>query len=125
MYAKTFATTAIALIGAFVSIAPAFAGEAEPNHPVAYTSTVSRADVLAAALQARAAGLIATGEQTSVIFDAPPTGLTRAQVHAEAVEANRLGLLGRGELDVAPTAAQLERIRMAGLRAISMTVASR
>lgn len=90
MYAKTAFTAAIALLGAFASVAPALAGEAEPDHPMAYTSTVSR-----------------------------------AQVRAEAVEANRLGLSSRGDHYVLPTAEQLESIRMAGLRATRMTVASR
>lgn len=125
MYAKTFVTTAIAFIGAFTFIAPAFAGEAEPDHPMAYTSTVSRAEVVAATLQARAAGLIPNGEQSSVVADTQTSSLTRAQVQAEAVEAIRLGLSSRGEHYVFPTAMQLDSIRMAGLRAISMTVAAR
>ena len=50
---------------------------------------------------------------------------SRVQVVAEAVEARRLGVLGGGEASVLPTAAQLERIQMAGLNATPMNVARR
>jgi hypothetical protein len=44
--------------------------------------------------------------------------LTRAQVRAEAMEAQRLGLITTGEITVIPTPAQLEQVRLAGLRAV-------
>ena len=111
---------AITMLGA----GSAFAGEASYDYPVAYTSAVSRADVQAQTLSARAAGLIAHGERTVVIV-ATGLSLTRAQVKAEALEAIRVGAISRGERNVIPTAAQLESIRLAGLKAVAMTMASR
>jgi hypothetical protein len=91
---------------------------------VAYTSTVSRADVSADAVRARAAGLVAQGELSVVVADSGPT-LSRAQVKAETLEAIRVGAISHGEKDTALTAQQLESIRLAGVKAVSMTLASR
>jgi hypothetical protein len=90
---------------------------------VALTSAVSRADVQAETLRARAAGLIAYGERNVVVADSGPA-LTRAQVKAETLEAIRVGAIDRHEHNVAPTAAQLDSIRMAGLKAALVTMAS-
>jgi hypothetical protein len=124
MYAKTFITAAIALVSAIVTTAPAFAGDISEDHTPAFTSTLTRAEVIAATLQARAAGLIPGGEQFTFVKDHGP-GLSRAQVRAETLEALRLGAIGVHEKNLFPSAAQLERIRMAGLNAVPMTMASR
>jgi hypothetical protein len=127
MYAKTFITAAIALvgaIGAIVTTAPAFAGDISEDYTPAFTSTLTRAEVVAATLQARAAGRIPGGEQFTFVEDHGP-GLSRAQVRAETLEALRLGAIGVHEKNLFPTAAQLESIRMAGLGTVPMAMASR
>jgi Domain of unknown function (DUF4148) len=125
MNTKTFFAAAFATIGAISTLGAgsAFASEGTYEYPVAYTSTLSRADVQAETLRARAAGLISNGEQSIVIADTGPA-LSRAQVRAETLEAIRVGAISRHEQSVAPTAAQLESIRMAGLKAVAMTMAS-
>lgn len=126
MYAKTVLTFAVALIGA-ASSTVAFAGisgEATYDYPSAYASGVSRSAVREDTTLARAAGQIVAGEQ-SFVAAASGTSLTRAQVRAETLAAIRLGLIGRGEHNVIPTDAQQDQVHMAGLKALSMTVASR
>ncbi len=118
LFAAAFA--AIATLGA----TSALADGATYEFPTTTTSTVSRADVKAETLRARAVGRIAEGERSIVITDSGPS-LTRAQVVAETLEAIRIGAISRHEQSVSPTAAQLESIRQAGLRAITMTMASR
>ena len=120
MYAKTFITLAIAISAA----ASAVAADVTPDYPMAFSSTVSRADVRLATLQARAARQIGVGELT-LATESGAAGLSRVQVRAETLEAIRLGLIGHGEQDVVPSAEQLERIRMAGQKALAMTMASR
>jgi Domain of unknown function (DUF4148) len=124
MNTKTFFVAAV--VGAITTLGTgsAFATEVSFEPPVPYTSSVSRAEVRAEALRARAAGLIANGELSVVIADTGPS-LTRGQVKAELLEAIRIGAIDDGEKSVAPTAAQLESIRLAGLRALVMTMASR
>ncbi len=56
---------------------------------------------------------------------AVPASLHRAQVVAEAVEARKLGLITEGEQFAAPTAAQVEQIRLAGVKAVNSHVAAR
>jgi hypothetical protein len=131
MYAKTLVTIAVALIGAasssFASSSSAFAsnvGEAAYDYPTSVASSISRSAVKEATSTARAAGQIVVGEQT-VVAEVSNAGLSRAQVRAETLEAIRLGLIGRGEHNVIPTDAQQSLVRMAGLKALSMTVASR
>lgn len=125
MYAKTLLTFAVALIGASAStFAHAFPGEVATELPTAYNSSVTRAEVREAAIAARKAGQIVVGNQ-DVVIDQPGPGLSRAQVRAEAIEALRLGLNSRGEHSPLPTQEQLVQIQMAGLKALSMTVASR
>jgi Domain of unknown function (DUF4148) len=126
MNTKNFFAAAVAAIAAITTLGAgsAHANDAGFEYPVAVTSTVSRADVKAEALRARAAGLIAQGELSIVIADTGPS-LTRAQVKAELAQALRIGAIDDGERSVTPTAAQLESIRLAGLRAVVMTMASR
>jgi hypothetical protein len=99
-----------------MTAAAAMASEFTPEAP--FVSTLSRAEVRAEAIAARNAGLITSGEFAPVIVAENTSTLTRAQVRAEAVEAQRLGLLTTGEITVLPTPAQLEQVRLAGLRAV-------
>jgi hypothetical protein len=99
-----------------LTAAAAMASEFTPEAP--FVSTLSRAEVRAEAIAARDAGLIASGEFAPVTVAKSTSTLTRAQVRAEAVEAQRLGLLTAGEVIVLPTPAQLEQVRLAGLRAV-------
>ena len=124
MHTKTFITVAIALIGAAFGATAAHAGETTPDYPIAFTSARTRAEVKAETLRARAAGHIASGERSHVVADTGPA-LTRVQVLAELHEAVRLGAISDGERSVVPTAMQLESIRQAGLKALTMTMASR
>ena len=124
MHTKTLLTVAIALIGTAFGATSARAGEVEPDYPMTFTSTLSRAQVQADAMRARAAGHIAIGERSYVVAETGP-GLTRAQVVAETLEAIRVGAIDRHEHSQFATATQLESIRQAGLRAVAMTVASR
>jgi Domain of unknown function (DUF4148) len=118
-FAAAFAVAAVTTFGA----GSALATETSLDLPVVYTSTVSRAEVHAEALRARAAGQIEHGELSVVIADTGPA-LSRAQVKAETLEAIRVGAISRHEQSVLPTAAQLDSIRLAGLRAVAMTMAS-
>ena len=99
-----------------MTAAAAMASEFTPETP--FVSTLSRAEVRADAIAARDAGLTTSSEFGSFIVAESTSSLTRAQVRAEAVEAQRLGLLASGEVTVLPTTAQLEQVRLAGLRAV-------
>ncbi len=123
MFAKTLFAATLAIAAAGFATASAQAAEVDYDYPVALTSSVSRVVVLAQAQQARAAGLIAQGE-LSVAAPSQGTGLTRAQVRAELAEAIRVGGFEHNERSKSPTQAQLDSIRMAGLRALAMTMAS-
>lgn len=114
---------------AFAMASVAFTATAQANeggfeYPLAYQSTLTRAEVRAEATRALAAGEVTRGEAGYV---APIIGMqkTRAQVFAETREAVRLGLVGGGEVIVTPTAVQLALVQMAGLKALDMTVAAR
>ena len=50
---------------------------------------------------------------------------TRAQVAAELAEAQRLGVVSQSESNTFPTPEQSELVRLAGLKALPMTVAIR
>ncbi len=123
MFTKTFITAAIA-IACFAAGTAAMANETSYEPPVTTTSTLTRAEVLAEAQRARAAGEITQGETS---LELKPVGATktRAQVRAETLEAIRLGAISRGEDNSFPTIEQLQRIEMAGLRALAMTMAAR
>ena len=99
-----------------MTAAAAMASEFTPEAP--FVSTLSRAEVRAEAVAARDAGLITSGEFAPIIVAENTSSVTRAQVRAEAAEARRLGLLTTGEITVLPTPAQLEQVRLAGLRAV-------
>lgn len=120
MNSKTFITVATAVI-ALVSAASAVADDA-PN------GRLTRAEVRAAAIEARNNAKPVSGEKAGE-SQAPFTSvLTRAQVVAEAREAIRIGAFNFGgdiSPQTGPTSAQLEQIRMAGLKALTMSVAAR
>jgi len=124
MNRKTFAIAALAFFAAGASTAGGITGEATPDHPMAFSSSLTRAQVHQHTLAARAAGQIVQGEQ-SVVLEHRGTALTRVQVRAEALEALRVGATARGEQGALATPAQLDSIRMAGERALVMTMASR
>jgi hypothetical protein len=88
------------------------------------TPSLSRMDVLLELARARKAGEL---NHIETSFVPTPVGmpLTRAQVKAELLEAIRIGALEHGERSFTPSAEQLESIRLAGLRAITMNVATR
>lgn len=121
---KTTLVAIAAAASAFVLALPASAQEATYDYPTAITSTVSRAEVRADAIDARKAGLIVNGERSAVVAD---IGLpaTRAQVVAELHEARRLGLVVDGERVAVASEAQLQAVKSAGLRADSTTVAGK
>jgi hypothetical protein len=111
-----------AVAAAIIAAAPLASAEqwTEPQIP-AFTSTVSRAEVRQAAIEARDARqrIAYSGETAADPTSAPFTStVSRAQVHAEAVEATRLGVTSNydGKRDI--SAEQLAQIRNAGLRAV-------
>lgn len=112
---NTFTRIALPVVLSMTAAA-AMASEFTPEAP--FVSTLSRAEVRAEAIAARDAGLIASGEFAPVIVAQNTSTVTRAQVRAEAVEAQKLGLINTGEITVLPTPAQLEQVRLAGLRAV-------
>jgi hypothetical protein len=127
MNIKTLFTTftaAVALFSAASSFAAGPVGEVDVQLPLAVSSTVTRAEVRAAALQARADGPLSAGDYIELKQSAFVSSLTRAQVRAETLEAIRLHAIGQGEHNHLPTQQQLDSIRMAGERAVMMKVAS-
>jgi hypothetical protein len=126
MFAKTLIATFAAITAATLA-SPALALEGDTGQTSPSSSMLTRAEVRAAYVQARNAGLITTGEHTVAVESLRPAGmmLTRAQVVAELREAQRLGAIGHGDQLVVPTERQLSLIRMAGERAAAMAVASR
>jgi hypothetical protein len=84
----------------------------------------SRADVRAEAAAANKLQTRAAGDADGALLDnqlSAPSTLSRAQVRAEAIEWRRLGLIGYGDHEQrAPTPAELESVRQAGLRAIGI-----
>jgi Domain of unknown function (DUF4148) len=120
MFAKTFLIASLS----FVAIASAQADEVTPDPFGSFVSTLTRAEVREAVIQAQRDGFVQNGDRT--VF-AEPSGMakTRAQVVAETREATRLGIRQNGDGNLVITDAQLESIRMAGLAALPMTVAAR
>lgn len=105
------------VVPALLSVAAvgAFASEITPEAP--FVSTANRAEVMAEGVAALRAGAIDAGNVTHADV-VVASNLTREQVRAEAVAAQRLGLISAGEVQVQPTAAQLEQVRMAGIEAV-------
>ncbi len=128
MNRKTFAISAFTVAAALLSAASSFAaapiGEADVTFAVAQSTNVTRAEVRAAAIQARLAGEVSVGDYIDVKQPVFVSTLTREQVRAETLEAIRLHAIGKGEHNHFPTPSQLDSIRMAGERAVVMKVAS-
>jgi Domain of unknown function (DUF4148) len=100
-------------------------GEAVP-FIISTPSTVTRAEVRAEAVKALRDGQIAFGEAVPFIISTPADVKSRAQVVAETHEAIRLGLINKHEaVEHIGTPKQLEQIRLAGLRAVAVQMASR
>ena len=94
-----------------------------------FTSTLSRAEVRAEALAARDAGRFELGDGQVIVAGKAVDNsndatqyvageVTRAQVRAEAAEALRLGYFNGGEILPVPSDAQIEQVRLAGVRAV-------
>lgn len=116
-------TVAVSIVG-FATATAAHANEMSYVAPVSLQSTLTRAEVKADAARAIAAGEYSISDAT---YEPRIFGIakTRAQVNAETREAIRLGLISHGDETVIPTTAQLARIELAGLKALSMTLAAR
>jgi hypothetical protein len=122
---RTFSIIALqsAVAAAIISVAPlASADPSQERPPVAAStgSTLSRAEVRQAAIEARDARLRSmTRDETLLDPTSAPfvSTASRAQVHAEAVEATRLGLTSSYDDKPLATPEQLAQIRNAGLRA--------
>lgn len=85
---------ATALVFAAVVAAPAFATNTVDYGNIAFTpGTVTRADVRAEVLRARAAGELDITEASPAFPVAAASGLTRAEVRAEAIRARAAGEL--------------------------------
>lgn len=124
MNTRTNIAALVATLGALVATGSALAADADPGYPQPAVSVLSRAEVIQATQQAAAAGQLRHGE-VPVVATTLGSPKTRAQVHAEALAAIRVGAVSHGEFTAAPTAEQLDSIRMAGERALAMNVASR
>lgn len=134
----TVATAVLALVGAASAVAgdapngrsaPSVSGEKAFEIQVPFTSVAKRADVRMAAVEAaRVAGRGVSGEKSGDVEGPFTSTLTRAQVVAELREAIRIGAVDFGGDHgprTLPTDAQLEQIRQAGLKALTMSMASR
>jgi hypothetical protein len=93
-------------------------GPIQGNEVFNFQSTLSRAEVQAQVAPAYRADVIARGEATPSQATVVASGLSHAQVQAEAAEAYRLGLVANGEILPVPSDAQIEQVRLAGLRAV-------
>ena len=93
-------------------------GPIQGNEVFNFQSTLSRAEVQAQVAPAYRADEIARGEATPSQATVVASGLSRAQVQAEAAEAYRLGLVASGEILPVPSDAQIEQVRLAGVRAV-------
>lgn len=121
---RTFSIIALqsAVAAAILVAAPLVSAESwtEPQLVATTGSTVSRAEVRQAAIEARDARqrIAYNGETAADPTSAPfVSTLSRAQVHAEAVEATRLGVTSNYDGKRVITPMQLAQIRDAGLRA--------
>lgn len=123
---RIFATVALqsAVAAAILAIAPLASADPvqDPLVPAPSASTLSRAEVRQAAIEARDAKLRnMVGVETQLDPTSAPfvSTASRAQVHAEAVEAARLGVTSSYDGDDLATPEQLAKIRNAGLRAVA------
>jgi hypothetical protein len=122
---RTFSAIALqsAIAAAIIAAAPLASAQqwTEPQLPAFTGSTVSRAEVRQAAIEARDARqrMAYNGETAADPTSAPfVSTVSRKQVHAEAVEATRLGVTSSYDGKRNISAEQLAQIRNAGLRAV-------
>jgi len=121
---------AVTAMTAVLAAGSAFAEDGTPDYPKAYASPLARADVRAETIAALRSGAVQRNEYDLNQLPASergigPTLLSRAQVRGETIEARRLGLIPQGESPaVVPTAAELELVRLAGVRAVANQHAS-
>jgi hypothetical protein len=123
---RTFSAIALqsAIAAAIITMAPLASADPvrDPLVPAPTASTLSRAEVRQAAIEARDAELrsIVSAETRLDPTSAPFVSTARrAQVRAEAIEAARLGVTGSHEGDDLATPDELAQIRNAGLRAVA------
>ena len=91
---------AASLVFAAVVAAPAFATNTVDYGNITFKpGTVTRAEVRAEVLRARAAGELDITEATPAFAVAAPSSLTRAEVRAEAIRARAAGELDLTEAD--------------------------
>lgn len=121
---RTFSIIALqsAVAAAILVMAPLASADPvqDPLVPAPTGSTLSRAEVQRAAIEARDARLRSMeGVETLLDPTSAPfvSTASRAQVHAEAVEATRLGVTSSYDGKQRATPEQLAQIRNAGLRA--------
>jgi len=95
---KTAQSLALAVVLALSAGASFAQGPIEGNEVFNFTSTLSRAEVQAQAVQANRDGLIARGEASEQPGTAIASGVSREQVRAEAAVAQREGRTARGEI---------------------------
>lgn len=101
----------------------AIAQEASPDRPMTVKSSLSRDQMLVELQRAQANGAVPFSEATQWLQGSTST-LNRLQVAAEAREAQALGLTRGQELTAIATPEQIDRIRNAGLRAVSPQLVS-
>lgn len=83
-----------------------------------FLAVIALGGFAAAAVAANAGSAMRNGEHAPYDWDKQVSERSRAEVQAEAVEAQRLGLISHSEYSTREaTAAELELIRLAGLRA--------
>ncbi|WP_298833412.1 DUF4148 domain-containing protein [uncultured Piscinibacter sp.] len=121
MNAKTLIATA--LFASFAGSGAAFAQEATQDFAAPQLlSSKTRAEVIADLQSAVRGGAAGYGEASPAPMAA--SALSRTQVIAETREAQRLGLIDTTEGSVrVASAAQLEQVRAAGLRALDSSLA--
>ena len=122
---RTFSAVALqsAIAAAIIAMAPLASADPvqDPLVPASTTSTLSRAEVRQAAIEARDAALRSplSAEAKLDPTTAPfVSTASRTQVRAEAVEAARLGVTSNYDGEDLATPDQLAQIRAAGLRAV-------
>jgi Domain of unknown function (DUF4148) len=101
----------------------AMAQEALPDRPMSFKSSLSRDQVLVELQRAQTNGLVPFSEATQWLQGSTSV-LNRLQVAAEAREAQALGLTRGQEFTAIATPEQIDRIRNAGLRAVSPQLVS-
>lgn len=95
---KTLASTLMISLSLIAGVAQAASSTDVPT-------SKTRAQVVAELQEARAQGLLSTGQEDYPIVNASTSSKTRAEVEAELVAAEAAGTISRGELDYPPVSA--------------------